>query len=371
MNSILPLTIKALSTDQELLEKLPHLFSSFDIFALKPQFELNDLDLPFPGIILFTSGSSGQSKAVYFSHQSLRLAAQRSIQFYQLTKDDGIVGALPLYHMGGLLSLLRSLGTGATFEYINPATVQDELGHTTGNVISLVPAQLARCLENASALKRLKEMKVIILGGEAPSKSLLQKALNQRLKISVSYGATETGGQICAHSPGSLLNLESFGFPFDGMKIRPINQQTLVEGPGVADALIINGIVQPLFQQVLLNDHTELNIQDGLHVFGRSDLLFKSGGKFVDPFKITMILKNQFDFNECYLLPLAEETWGNVGVLFYERNNELSTVEKNMMRSMLDRHEVPSHFIKLGPLKNGIKRNKDELYELLRKERLL
>lgn len=369
MTSILPLPLIQLPSS-ELHEKLPQIFDQFGIFVLsnEPIEKLSELDLPASGVLLFTSGSSGKKKGVYFSFEQLKHAAQKSVDFYQINSSDIIIGALPLYHMGGLMSYVRSLVANCSFHYVEPSKIQDDIERYHATIISLVPAQLSRCLENPKAVAALKKMKAIIIGGEAPSQSLIKKSLELKLPISTSFGATETAGQITANSPGSELNMHGFGFPLGDTKIFSLESSTLIQATTLADALIIDGEVIPVRGEIVLNDVTSFDYKVGLSVHGRSDQLFKSGAKFVDPFKISQYLKNEFQFFECFILPIPDQQWGNTVGLLYYRDHALTEKEIIKINQSLSTHERPKKIIKLAPLQSGIKRNRQELINSLMSE---
>jgi len=372
-NSILPLPIEVVAPDLKLLEILKDSFNQFKILAITDQPESIDLnlDLPMPGLLFRTSGSTGNPKLIYFSYQNLLQAAQRTIDFYHLHSNDNIIGALPLHHVGGLMSFIRSHLLDSSFVWLEPSRVQELLPKTEGDVISLVPAQLARIIETPLALARAQKLKLIIIGGEAPAHSLIRKALSLNLKISVSYGASETGGQICAHSPGSPLNLKSSGFPMAPIKIHQLENSTLVSGPGLANAIIQDSKVTPLFEEVLLQDRIQFDGLQGIKILGRNDRLFKSAGHFIDPDQLLLKIKDELKLEEAYIYPLPHEKWGHLICLLYKRKTNLKEKDKMKLKKKLNRYEFPSHFIELPDFGSSFKRSKSQIEEILHLNGLL
>jgi len=366
-NSILPLPIEVVAPDLNLIEILTNSFDQFKILAItdKPEAIDTTLDLPMPGVLFRTSGSTGNPKLIYFSYQNLFQAAQRTIDFYHLTKHDHIIGALPLNHVGGLMSFVRSHLLGSKFVWAEPSRIQELLPNLEGNMISLVPAQLARVLETPHALARAQKLKLIIIGGESPAQSLIKKALSQNLKISVSYGASETGGQICAHSPGSPLNLHSSGFPMGNIRISPLENSTMISGPGLANAIIQDSKVTPLFEEVILQDRIVFDELKGMSILGRNDRLFKSAGHFIDPDQLVLKIKEEMKLDEAYIYPIPHEKWGHVICLLYKGPSKLKEKDKNVLKKKLHRYELPSHFVELPDFGNSIKRSKKQIEEIL------
>lgn len=89
------------------------IFPGMSDAALKPE---------NPGVILFTSGSEGEPKAVELSHRNLIANIRQMLAIIDLTDGDRMFNALPIFHsfgltIGTLLPLVRGL---YTFLYLSP-----------------------------------------------------------------------------------------------------------------------------------------------------------------------------------------------------------------------------------------------------------
>lgn len=89
------------------------IFPGISDAALKPE---------NPGVILFTSGSEGEPKAVELSHCNLIANIRQMLAIIDLTDRDRMFNALPIFHsfgltIGTLLPLVRGL---YTFLYLSP-----------------------------------------------------------------------------------------------------------------------------------------------------------------------------------------------------------------------------------------------------------
>ena len=73
-------------------------------------------------VILFTSGSEGDPKAVVLSHQNLLSNLSQVKMLIELKNDDYILNALPFFHCFGLMAgmLLPLIGGTRIYEYPNP-----------------------------------------------------------------------------------------------------------------------------------------------------------------------------------------------------------------------------------------------------------
>ena len=62
--------------------------------------------------IIFTSGSTGGPKGVVHTVGSFYYSALGSVEFFTLTPEDSWLISLPLFHVGGILVVLRTLLCG-------------------------------------------------------------------------------------------------------------------------------------------------------------------------------------------------------------------------------------------------------------------
>lgn len=81
-----------------------------------------DVEPTSEAVILFTSGSEGDPKAVVLSHQNLLSNLSQVKMLIELKNDDYILNALPFFHCFGLMAgmLLPLIGGTRIFEYPNP-----------------------------------------------------------------------------------------------------------------------------------------------------------------------------------------------------------------------------------------------------------
>lgn len=106
-------------------------------------------------VLLYTSGTTGQPKAVMLSHRSLLYIAAVSGGLRRLSPEDRCYGVLPLAHVFGLASVfLGSLYHGAALHLVprfEPAAIVEALERDRLTVIQGVPAMYARFLAHLKA----------------------------------------------------------------------------------------------------------------------------------------------------------------------------------------------------------------------------
>jgi long-chain acyl-CoA synthetase len=174
-----------------------------------------------PALIVFTAGTTGMAKGVTLAHRSIianlhNLLATSGRLPHQIDPDRAPVVNLqsgPLFHMGGVQSLMLGLLGGATVVFLsgrfNPTEVLELLHRERVTVWGAVPTMAARVLEHPEIGKYdLTSVRSISMGG-APVQPQLVERLRRHFPsakrgMSTIYGMTETGGTVTAAS-GALM----------------------------------------------------------------------------------------------------------------------------------------------------------------------
>ena len=174
-----------------------------------------------PALIVFTSGTTGMPKGATLAHRSvianLHNLLAVSGRLPQQLRDDqpGIATLLsgPLFHIGGIQSILLAAMTGGTLVFLegrfDPGQVLNLLERERIQIWGAVPTMALRVLDDPSLPGRdLGSVRSISLGG-APVPAELVGRLRQAFPnanrgISTIYGMTETGGTVASAS-GTLM----------------------------------------------------------------------------------------------------------------------------------------------------------------------
>ena len=125
-------------------------------------------------IMIPTGGSSGQIKFAIHTWETLSASVWGFKEFYRV-KQVNSVCVLPLYHVSGLMQLIRSLLTDGKLLIIDFQQLQlNRQIDLVNYFISLVPTQLHRLLNLDP--NWLGGFQTILLGGAPPSPELLTQA---------------------------------------------------------------------------------------------------------------------------------------------------------------------------------------------------
>ncbi|HLS27785.1 MAG TPA: AMP-binding protein, partial [Opitutales bacterium] len=153
-------------------------------------------------ILIPTGGTTGHLRFARHSWKTLSSAAIGFAEHFEVKSIDSLC-VLPLFHISGLMQVVRAINTGGTFF---PADWKRlERGEIPkiddGFFLSLVPVQLQRLLRQPDLLPWLRNAKALLIGGAATPAPLVEKAAQLRLPLSLSYGSTETAAMVAAQKP--------------------------------------------------------------------------------------------------------------------------------------------------------------------------
>jgi len=146
-----------------------------------------------PGLVLFTSGSSGQPKAALHNLSKLLLK-------FQIKRDSLLtINFLLFDHWGGLNTLFHILSNGGALVFLenrNPDYVCELIDKWKVELLPTSPTFLnMMLLSRAYERHNLKSLKIISYGSEPMPESVLQK-LNKffpNIKLQQTYGLIELG----------------------------------------------------------------------------------------------------------------------------------------------------------------------------------
>lgn len=290
----------------------------------KPFFA-SDRSIPLPAtetlpaetaMIIATSGSEGQPRAVLLGNAQLDAAAAGANERLGLGAGDRWLNCLPLHHVGGQAILWRCARAGATVllhDGFVAATVAFDLATHAVTHISLVPAMLARLLD--LGIQPPPSLRVALIGGAALSRQLYDKARGAGWPLVVSYGMSETAALIAAHAPDDGPWHEGLaGRPLPGHELRiGADGRIAVRGPqvmlGYADGSGVDSA-----GWLTTGDLGAIDADGRLSVLGRADDMLISGGCNVHPQEVEACLAACPGVDDVAVTGAPDPIWGDVVV---------------------------------------------------------
>lgn len=278
-------------------------------------------------VVMFTSGTTGRSKAVPLTWENLCGSAAVSNASLNRHGEGLWQIALPLYHVGGLQMVVRSLLNANPFilyQRFDAERVLADAARRGATHISVVDKMLQDMLASSHA-SGVGRYECILLGGGPLNAQTLGCALAMRARVYASYGMTETASQIANAlvTPGFTGGMSLL----EGYEARIVDAgpdgfgRLAVRGPGLFGGYL-NARAAYTADGFFLTGDTAAIAPDGkLYVKERTDDMFISGGENVYPAEIREKLLRVPGVADAYIFGAPDDTWGRRPVGFIERGN--------------------------------------------------
>lgn len=276
-------------------------------------------------VVMFTSGTTGRSKAVPLTWENLCGSAAVSNASLNRHGEGLWQIALPLYHVGGLQMVVRSLLNANPFilyQRFDAERVLADAARRGATHISVVDKMLQDMLASSHA-PGVGRYECILLGGGPLNAQTLGRALAMRARVYASYGMTETASQIANAlvTPGFTGGMSLL----EGYEARIVDAgpdgfgRLAVRGPGLFGGYLNARAAYTADGFFLTGDAAAIAPDGKLYVKERTDDMFISGGENVYPAEIREKLLRVPGVADAYIFGAPDDTWGRRPVGFIER----------------------------------------------------
>jgi acyl-coenzyme A synthetase/AMP-(fatty) acid ligase len=259
-----------------------------------------------PAFIRFTSGTTGKSKGVIISHQSVLDRIEGANKGLELGPGDTVIWVLPMaYHFMVSIILYVRFGTAiAVAKDFLAKNIIEITNQHKGTLLYASPVQI-RLLANDTGTEQMPSLKKVISTSAAIALDVC-KAFKQRFKLDVSqaYGIIEIGLPILNYTK-STEHPEAVGYAQPGYTVdildennNPLPNGSIgnlgIKGPGMFDAYLLP---PTLSKDVLQNGYFltadyASKTEDGLiKVEGRSKSVINISGLKVFPEEVEAVLE--------------------------------------------------------------------------------
>jgi len=310
-------------------------YQELDFFRTAPE-ELSEVDInpDDPGLIVYTSGTTGKPKGAILTQRNLVHDAKNIIHIWEIAESDVLCHALPLFHVHGLcFALHTSLMAGShvlLLEQFSPQSVIEVLSRKQGayapTVFMAVPSMYGKLMDYLGDKKFNFDHMRLWTSGSAP---LLAQDFEKINKIFGKQpvereGMSETGMNFSnpvrgKRKPGSI------GLPLPGLDVRIVDPDTGVDmqcgqtgeiwlkGPGVTPGYwrkpeeTAKAFERDWFRT---GDLGRVD-QDGYYYLtDRIKHIIISGGENISPKEVEVVINQVEGVAESSVVGIPDEKWG-------------------------------------------------------------
>lgn len=317
-------------------------------------------------LILFTSGSEKNPKAVQLTHKNISSNYEALVKAYHFTSDDIFLANLPYFHVfGQTANLWVPLAHGMTIvTYANPLDFKKICEIIRDEKITLVAGTPTFFWGYARSSKPgdFKSVNILLSGADKCPDALRNEFMNKHQKVLLeAYGTTETSPAITVNTlqnnrPGSV------GRPIDGVRVQVENYETGEQcATGEIGKILVKGanVMKGYFDDF---EQTSLSIrhgwydtgdmgyvdQDGYlwHV-GRLKRFLKIGGEMISLIKVEDVLEKLLPPDvECCVVEVPDALRGaRIVAAVTEKIDEKAILKA--MAERLPNIAIPSKFVVL------------------------
>ena len=312
-------------------------------------------ELPFVdpdiGVLLFTSGTTGEPKAAVLRHRNLTSYVISTVEFLGSDEDEAALVSVPPYHIAGISAILTGIYSGRRILHMPAFTPEGWVGLAAQEKIShamVVPTMLGRILDVIEARgEKLPHLKALSYGGGRMPQVTIERALKLLPHVDFvnAYGLTETSSTIAvlgpedhreaigSQDPKIRRRLGSVGKPLPTLELEIRGPSGEVLPPGVAGEIYVRGeqVSGEYLSKKVIREDGWFPTNDGgfmdedgyLYVEGRLDDVIVRGGENMSPGEIEDVLRQHPNVGDVAVLGLPDNEWGEkVAAVIVPKNGE-------------------------------------------------
>ena len=313
--------------------------------------ETVDVALDDPHLFLHTGGSTGLPKEVVQTHGGIAWNAFNTVLSWGLRPDDVTPMVFPMFHTGGwnvlTIPFFHLGGTVIISRDFDPGEVLDLVDSRDCSVLVAVPAVLRFMVEDDDwGATDLSSIRFAKSGGGPCRDSIIEAWADRGVDLSQGYGLTECGpNNFAMPDDFDREKTASIGMPGLYVDARVVDDEGIelpagevgeleLASPHAGDGYWNNPEetaeafgTEAGEAWVSTGDLARVDGEGYYYIEGRKKNMFVSGGENVYPPEVENVLAGHPKVEEVVVVPVDDETWGQVGKAVVQGDDSLTLEE--------------------------------------------
>ncbi len=366
-------------------------FSNFN--ENEPLYFIEELGEDDIAAILYTSGTTGQSKGAMLSQKNLLSNALTLSKSWEFTASDILLHALPIYHTHGLFVATNiALVSGGQIRFLKKFDVDDIILNLPSTTVMMgVPTFYTRLLTNDKFNKEITKNMRLFISGSAPLLTETHKEFEHRTghKILERYGMTETN-MITSNPYIGERKAGTVGMVLEDVEIRiaDLEIEDEVKKNGDIGLVEVKGpnVFKGYWKQpektksefrddgyFITGDMGFLDQDNYLTIVGRNKDLIITGGLNVYPKEIETVIDQDSNVEESAVVGVSHPDFGEgiLAIIVEKKGHSINIdILNETLRKNLAAFKLPKkiHVIKELPRNSMGKVQKNVLRDIYRDE---
>ena len=278
-------------------------------------------------VLLYTSGSTSEPKAVVLRHRHLAAYIITSIEFGAADEADAALICVPPYHIAGLANTITSVYSTRRIRYLPAFEPHAWLEAVRADAIThafLVPTMLSRVVDALDgAVVEGTALRALSYGGARMPVTVLERALDAFPDVGFvnAYGLTETSSTLAILTPddhriarsgdaAARARLGSAGRLIPGVEVEIRDGEIWCRGEQISGEYLGRAAATDEDGWFPTRDRGWFDDDGYLFIEGRADDTIIRGGENIAPAEIEDVLLTHPDIADAAVVGVPDDEWG-------------------------------------------------------------
>ncbi|WP_026678937.1 class I adenylate-forming enzyme family protein [Fictibacillus gelatini] len=316
-----------------------------------------------PALLLFTSGTTGNSKGCVITHGNLYAWFSEIGNLRKVEPGMRFLGVHPFYHMSSCLNILNSIYYGMTMVCLSntdPKAIWEMIENEKINMMMGFPSTYTYMLEELKQSERnVESFKMAQSGGTKVPESLIKEYAKYGIALSQGYGSTE-GWAVSAWRPDMGYDkANSVGKPIQNVDVKIVDPDSHEElKTGEVGEIVVKSpymfkgywrdpeATREVFKDgwLYMGDAGKFDEDGFLYIMDRYKDVIVYGGDNIYSGEVEKVIHEISGVLEVAVVGIPDEFWGEIprAYIVKEKGNPLSKEEIiNYCKEKLAEYKIP------------------------------